>query len=191
VTTEGRKALVAALQSSSDRLDVLINNAGAQCEVPLEEFPEDGWDDVYDVNVKAPFFLIQALLPLLRAGADADGPARVINIGSINGLHVTPRDQFAYASSKAAVHHLTRHLAAKLAPSSVTVNAIAVGMFVTGMKRGSVAEDRDPAALTAVPLRRFGSPSDIAGAAIYLASGAGSYVTGAVIPVDGGAATTV
>ena len=190
VTAAGRRALVEAVRDHTDHVDVLVNNAGFQWEQAVDDFPEEGWDDVYDVNIKAPFFLVQAFLPLLRAAATEDDPARVVNIGSINGIHVPSRDQFAYASSKAAVHHLTRHLAAKLAPS-ITVNAIAVGLFETGMKSGVGAAERDPAFLEGVPLRRFGKASDMAGTAIYLASAAGSYVTGSVIAIDGGAATTL
>ncbi|NKQ55515.1 SDR family oxidoreductase [Amycolatopsis sp. K13G38] len=188
-TVAGCREFAATIGSLFPALDVLVNNAGAQHEQPLPEFSEDGWDHVHDVNVKAPFFLVQALLPLLEATGSADEPARVITVGSVNALRVAKRDVYAYSSSKAAAHHLSTHLAARLAPG-ITVNVLAPGMFVTGLRREGKEYRRDPAVLAEVPLGRFVGPSDVAGAALYLASTAGSGLTGVVIPVDCGLATT-
>ena len=171
-------------------LNVLVNNAGATWGAPLEEFPATAWDKVTDLNLKAPFFLTRAFLPLLEAAGTADDPARVINIGSIDGLRVPPFPTYAYSASKAGLHHLTRVLARELGPRRITVNAVAPGPFESKMMAATLKTFGDAIA-DAAPLKRIGRPDDMAGAAIYLASRAGSYVTGAVIPVDGGIATTV
>ena len=189
-TVAGCRGLAAEVAALTDRVDVLINNAGSQYEAPLHEFSEQGWDDVLDVNTKAPFFVVQAFLPLLRAAAARRGPARVISVGSINGLHASSKDTFAYSAAKAALHHLSSHLAKRLAPD-ITVNALALGMFESGMRRDGVPQQREPGALGAVPLGRYLGPTDLAGTTLYLASAAGAYVTGAVLPVDGGTATTL
>ena len=189
-TVEGCRSFAGEVGEFMGGVDVLVNNAGAQHEAPLGEFPESGWDSVFDINVKAPFFLVQAMLPLLEAAAARSGPARVISVGSINALHVASSQTYAYSASKAAVHHLSRHLAQRLAPS-ITVNVLAPGIFPTGIRRNGVEQPRDPGVLATVPLNRFLSPSDVAGTALFLASAAGAYLTGAVLPVDGGAATTV
>lgn len=188
-TVEGCRTFAAEIGSLLPALDVLVNNAGAQHEQPLPEFTEEGWDQVHDVNVKAPFFLVQALLPLLEAAGSAEAPARVITVGSVNALRAAKRDVYAYSSSKAAVHHLSTHLAARLAPD-ITVNVLAPGMFVTGIRREGKDYPRDPSVLAEVPLGRFVGPSDVAGAALYLASAAGSGLTGVMLPVDCGLATT-
>ena len=184
---DGVAALADAVAGTHDSLDVLVNNAGATWGVPLEEYPRAAWDKVLDVNVKAVFGLTVALLPLLRAAGDADGPARVINVGSIEGIQVPEMENYAYPASKAAVHMLTRNLALRLAREHVTVNAIAPGPFDSKMM--SFLLD-DPAGREAVgsrvPLGRVGRPDDVAGAALYLASRAGAYVTGVILPVDGG-----
>jgi NAD(P)-dependent dehydrogenase (short-subunit alcohol dehydrogenase family) len=138
-----------------------------------------------DINVKAPFLLTRDLLPLLKASGTAENPARVINIGSIDGLHVPSMNNYPYAASKAAVHHLTRVLAVELGPQHITVNAIAPGPFESKMTEWMLDNFRDDIEANC-PLGRIGSPEDMAGAAIYLASLAGAYVNGAVIPVDGG-----
>lgn len=190
-TLEGCRTLAHELSDREDRLDVLVNNAGALWAEKLADYPESGWDKVFDLNVKGSFFLVQALLPLLIAAASAQDPARVINVGSIDGLHVPHHETYAYSASKAAVHHLSRHLAAQLAPSHVTVNVIAPGMFKSKMMQGTLESKGEDRVLEPVPLKRFASASDMAGAAIYLASRAGSYLTGVVIPVDGGTATTL
>jgi NAD(P)-dependent dehydrogenase (short-subunit alcohol dehydrogenase family) len=183
--------LAEAISQREGKLDVLINNAGALWAASLAEYPESGWDKVYDLNVKGSFFLVQALTALLKEAATPDNPARIINIGSIDGLHVPKHETYAYTSSKAALHHLSRHLAGHLAPFSITVNVIAPGMFRSKMMQATVEAQGEDAVLEGVPLKRFVNPSDMIGAAIYLASPAGSYVTGVIIPVDGGTATTV
>jgi NAD(P)-dependent dehydrogenase (short-subunit alcohol dehydrogenase family) len=171
-------------------LNVLVNNAGATWGAPIEEFPASAWDKVVDLNLKAPFFLTRAFLPLLEAGGTQDDPARVINIGSIDGLRVPPFPTYAYSASKAGLHHLTRVLARELGPRRITVNAVAPGPFESKMMAATLKTFGDAIA-DAAPLKRIGRPDDMAGVAIYLASRAGAYVTGAVIPVDGGIATTV
>jgi NAD(P)-dependent dehydrogenase (short-subunit alcohol dehydrogenase family) len=180
---EGRRSLVTATAAWTDRLDVLVNNAGKAWRAAFGKVPLDAWDKVFDVNVKAPFFLTQELLPLLRGAAEPD-PARVINVGSLDGLRVTNQPSFPYGASKAALHHVTRVLARRLGPERITVNSIAPGPFRT-RGNASLAEFEDE--MTSImPLGRIGEPSDIAGTAIYLSSRAGAFVTGSVIAVDGG-----
>ena len=186
---EGVEALAAEVSSRFPVLDILVNNAGATWGMPLDDFDEHAWDKVMDTNVKGVFFLTQKLLPNLRAAASHEDPARVINIGSIDGLHVNPMDTYSYAASKAGVHHLTRALARKLGPEHITVNAVAPGPFESKMMAATLRAFGDNIAKSA-PLRRIGRPDDMAGVAVFLCSRAGSYVTGAVIPVDGGIATT-
>ncbi|HUK67857.1 MAG TPA: SDR family oxidoreductase [Streptosporangiaceae bacterium] len=171
-------------------LNILVNNAGATWGAPFEEFPAAAWDKVVDLNLKSPFFLTRAFLPLLEAAGSHDDPARVINIGSIDGLRVPPLPTYSYSASKAGLHHLTRVLARELGPRHITVNAIAPGPFESKMMAATLETFGDAIA-AAAPLRRIGRPDDMAGAAVYLAARAGAYVTGAVIPVDGGLGTTV
>jgi NAD(P)-dependent dehydrogenase (short-subunit alcohol dehydrogenase family) len=178
------------LSAREQRLDILVNNAGATWGATLDEFPVSGWDKVMDLNLRSPFLLTQALLPLLRSAGTADSPARIINVGSIDGLHVSPLPTYSYAASKAGLHHLTRVLAKELGPQHITVNAIAPGPFESKMMAATLAAVGEQIAASA-PLRRIGRPDDMAGVAVYLSSRAGSYVTGAVIPVDGGIGTTV
>jgi NAD(P)-dependent dehydrogenase (short-subunit alcohol dehydrogenase family) len=166
-------------------LHVLVNNAGATWGAPLEDYPAAAWDKVLDLNLKAPFFLTRALLPLLAAAAAPGDPARVVNVGSIDGLRVPPVPTYAYSASKAGLHHLTRVLAKELGPRGITVNAIAPGPFESKMMAETLRRFGDEIA-AAAPLGRIGRPDDMAGAALYLASRAGAYVTGAVLPVDGG-----
>ena len=183
----GAEALGAAVAERTDRLDVLVNNAGTTWGAPLDDYPEDGWDKVMTLNVKAMHYLTAACLPLLRAAAEPDAPARVINIGSIDGIQTPVQENYAYSASKAAVHQLTRHLAKRLAPEHILVNAIAPGLFESKM---TAFISRDPAmtdaALSTIPLKRMGHPEEIGGSALYLASRAGGYTTGAVLIVDGG-----
>ena len=177
--------LAAELRSREDRLHILVNNAGATWGAPIAEYPAAAFDKVLDLNVKAPFLLTQALLPLLDAAASVDDPARVINIGSIDAIQVPMLETYAYSSSKAAVHHLTRVLAVELAAKHITVNAVAPGPFESKMMAETLRTFGD-AIRASVPLGRIGAPEDMAGIAIFLASQAGAYLTGTVIPVDGG-----
>lgn len=181
---EGVHALVEALQAQEASLDILFNNAGASWGAPLDEFPESGWDKVMDLNVKAIFFLTQALLPQLRAGATPADPSRVVNIGSINGLSYAPLQNYSYTASKAAVHHLTRQLAVDLASDNVNVNAIAPGFFPSKMTAHLLDHEEEMAA--EIPRGRLGTPEDAAGTAIYLCSRAAAFVTGHVLVLDGG-----
>ncbi|BDY28487.1 SDR family oxidoreductase [Mycolicibacterium mageritense] len=188
-TAEGVAALTAALTGREDAIHALFNNAGAAWGAPYDEFPESGFDKVYNVNVKGVFLLTRALTPLLNSAATEDDPARVINTGSIDGI-VAPgkgRDNFSYSASKAAVHMLTQHLAGELAPK-ILVNAIAPGLFESRMTKEMLRAGSD-AVGSGLPLGRIGQPDDIAGISVFLASRASSYITGAVIPVDGGVST--
>jgi NAD(P)-dependent dehydrogenase (short-subunit alcohol dehydrogenase family) len=187
-TESGCHALAEAYAQHDDGLDVLVNNAGAASMQPFESFDEQAWESVLSVNLKGVSHLTRFLLPLLRATARDDAPSRVINIGSISGERVGDLDNFAYTSSKAALHHFTRHLARRLAPA-ITVNAIAPGPFESRMMEPILARHADAIART-VPLQRIGAPTDIAGAAIYLASPAAAWVTGTVLTIDGGVSLT-
>jgi len=182
--------LAEELGSREPRLHVLVNNAGANWGAPYAEFPDSAWDKVLALNVKAVFHLTRALTDRLAAAASDDDPARVINVGSVDGLHVPALETYSYSTSKAAVHHLTRVLARKLAAQRITVNAIAPGPFESKMMAATLDRLGDAIA-KACPLGRIGRPEDMAGVAIYLASPASAYVTGAVIPVDGGMVTTL
>jgi NAD(P)-dependent dehydrogenase (short-subunit alcohol dehydrogenase family) len=181
------RRLADAVAGREERLDILVNNAGATWGAPLDQFDEAAWERVLSLNVKGVFHLTKFLVPLLEKAGSADEPARVINIGSIDGIHVPALETYSYSASKAAVHQLTRHLARRLAPA-VTVNAIAPGPFESKMMAATLDAFGDQIAASA-PLKRIGRPDDMAGTAIFLASRAGAYLTGAVIPVDGGIAT--
>jgi NAD(P)-dependent dehydrogenase (short-subunit alcohol dehydrogenase family) len=180
---------VKRVQSECDALGVLINNAGRTWGNALESFPDKGWDSVWPINVQTPFRLVRDLLPQLKAAASQSDPARVINIGSVSGKAIEPLRAYSYVASKAAIHHLSRALAADLSMHNITVNAIVPGYFPTHMT--DHMRD-DPEAMTdlisRVPLGRMGAPQDIAGACIFLSSRAGAYITGAEIVVDGGMA---
>ena len=182
-TQGGVQQLVAAYQQHEQSLDILVNNAGAAWGAPYEEFPESGWDKVVDLNLKAPFFLTQALTPLLKRAA-TDHLAKVIHIASIDGVSVNPQETYSYAASKAGLIHLTRRMALKLAPERIVVSAIAPGAFASTMNKD--ARDRGDEIAKRIPLGRIGTPEDMAGAAIFLASRAGDYVVGSTLIVDGG-----
>ncbi len=186
----GARALAEAFAGREPALHVLVNNAGANWGAPLAEYPESGWDKVMSLNVKGVFYLTRHLLPRLEQAVRPGDPARVINVGSIDGLHVPLLETYAYSASKAAVHHLTRVLARRLAPQGITVNAVAPGPFESKMMAETLRRFGQEIRASC-PLGRIGEPEDMAGVALYLASRAGAYVTGAVIPVDGGIATTV
>jgi NAD(P)-dependent dehydrogenase (short-subunit alcohol dehydrogenase family) len=186
-TESGCRELAEEMGRREDRLHVLVNNAGNTWGAPLEEFDDAAWDRVLSLNVKGVFHTTKFLLPLLEAAADDDDPARVVNIGSIDGIHVPFLETYSYSASKAAVHQLTRHLAKKLAPR-ITVNAIAPGPFESKMMAATL-ESFGPQIAAGAPMKRIGRPDDMAGAAIYLASRAGAYLTGVILPVDGGIAT--
>ncbi len=187
-TQAGCKGLASAVRERESAVHILVNNAGANWGAPLEQYPEDAWDKILALNVKAIFFLTREFLPVLEQAATADDPARVINTGSIDGIQVPLLDTYAYSTSKAAVHHLSKVLARQLAARNITVNAIAPGAFESKMMHETLKNFGD-AIVDSVPLSRIGRPDDMAGVAVYLASRAGAYVTGAVIPVDGGMAT--
>lgn len=188
----GIESVAAAIAEREPKLDILVNNAGVSWGAPLDEFPEIGWDKVMDTNVKGYFFLTQKLLPQLRAAATPESPARVINVGSIDGIKTPVFDTFSYGPSKAAAHYLTRVLAAHLAKDHIRVNAIAPGpfptyMLSTGVGGGGDVENTDwDAVAQRNPSGRVGTPEDIAGIAIFLSSRASAFTTGEVISADGG-----
>jgi NAD(P)-dependent dehydrogenase (short-subunit alcohol dehydrogenase family) len=183
-TPEGVAALEAAVDGP---LHVLVNNAGATWGAPLAEYPESAFDKLWNINVKGVFYVTQKMLPHLREAASADDPARVINVGSIDGIRVPAMETFAYSTTKSGVHMLTRHLAKQLAREHITVNALAPGPFESKMMAFALDDPASRDAIAAnVPLGRIGHPDDMAGAAIFLSSRAGAYLTGTVIPVDGG-----
>ncbi len=184
---EGCRALAEQVAAEEDKLDILVNNAGATWAMPLEEFNEAAWERALSVNVKGVFYMTRFLLPLLRAAATTEDPARVINVGSIDGLRPPRLETYSYSASKAAVHMLTRHLAGKLSPT-ITVNAIAPGPFESKMMAETLRTFGEQIAASA-PMRRIGRPDDMAGTAIFLASRAASYITGVILPVDGGIST--
>jgi len=175
------------IAAREDHLDVLVNNAGATWGAPMAEHDEKAWERVLSLNVKGVFHMTRFLRPLLEKNGTAANPSRVINIGSIDGIHVPAMDTWSYSASKAAVHQMTRHLAKSLAPK-ITVNAIAPGPFESKMMHSTLEAFGDAIA-DAAPLKRIGQPSDMAGTAIFLSSPAASYITGVIIPVDGGIAT--
>jgi NAD(P)-dependent dehydrogenase (short-subunit alcohol dehydrogenase family) len=185
-TPEGVAALAAGLQDLP-ALHLLVNNAGATWGAPIDEFPQSGWDRVMHTNVDGVFQLTVALLDRLRAAATAGEPARVINIGSVDGIRPPAMESYPYSASKAAVHMLTRHLAKRLASEQITVNAIAPGPFPSKMTAFMLDAPESRALVEqAVPLGRVGEAEDIVGTTLFLASRAGAYLTGVVIPLDGG-----
>ena len=186
-TEAGCRSLAEKLAAREPALHVLVNNAGNNWGAPFETYPDAAFDRVFGLNVKGVFHLTRACMPLLEAASKPGDPARVINIGSIDGLQAPLLETYAYSSSKAAVHHLTRVLAHRFAPK-ITVNAVAPGPFESKMMHETLERFHD-AIVGSCPMGRIGEPADMAGVAIYLASKAGAYVTGVVIPVDGGIST--
>lgn len=186
----GVDALVAAVGERTDAVHVLVNNAGATWGAPLEEYPESAFDKVLAINVKGAFLLTQAMLPMLRAAASEDDPARVINIGSIDGIRTPVMESYAYSASKAAILALTRHLAKNLVREHILVNAIAPGPFESKMMAFALGteEGRDAVA-SGVPARRIGRPDDMAAAALFLAGRGSTYLVGETLVVDGGIST--
>lgn len=184
---EGVKAYAAEIKQREKKLDVLINNAGTAWGATLEQFPDKAWDSVFALNLKAVFNLTRELLPLLEAAGNPDNPSRIINIGSIGAYLTDSMSAYSYGTSKAAVHLLTQTLARELAPKHILVNAIAPGRFPSGMT-SYVIQDKPKyeAELASIPLHRYGKPEEIAGLAIFLASKASSFMTGDIIPIDGG-----
>jgi NAD(P)-dependent dehydrogenase (short-subunit alcohol dehydrogenase family) len=180
----GIQAVAHALRRKEQSLHILVNNAGAMYDASIDEFSEEGWDSVVDLNLKSVFFLTQNLLPLLRTAASAESPSSVINVGSIGGLRIGPKENYSYQASKAGLHHLTGSLANRLGPEHITVNAVAPGFFPSRLTQ--IRETAMSQILAAVPRRRVGQADDMVGAVIYLASRAGAFVTGAVIPITGG-----
>lgn len=181
---DGIKKLSEDMSARESKLDILVNNAGATWGAPIDEFPESGWDKVMDLNVKSVFFLCQKLLPLLRASANKDEPARIVNLASIYALRYSHQSTFSYSASKAAVIQLTQQLAAELIKDHINVNAIAPGLFPSNMT-AYLMEDEE-ALLKSIPMNRVGNTEDAAGTVIYLCSRASSYMTGGLLVIDGG-----
>lgn len=187
-TPEQAEALAAHYRARGLGLNILVNNAGKTWGGPIDSFPDRAWPSVMAVNVQMPFKLTQLFLPELTASATDDDPSRVINIGSVAGKRIEPLQAYSYTASKAAIHMLSRQMAADLADRNITVNAVLPGFFPTKMTAHLRDENDKPqgAINNHIPLRRLGRPDDIAGLVVFLASRAGAYVTGAEIPVDGG-----
>ena len=183
-TLEGVGEFAAAVLAKESNIDILINNAGATWGAPIDEFPESGWDKVMDLNVKSLFFLTQKLLPALRASAEIGDPARVVNIASVNGITHPHMNNYSYSASKAAVIHLTRHLAGDLGPEGINVNGIAPGYFPSKMTRH--LQGIEAGIADGTPTRSIGTAEDAAGTAIYLCSRASNYINGHTIVMDGG-----
>jgi NAD(P)-dependent dehydrogenase (short-subunit alcohol dehydrogenase family) len=189
-TPEAAVDLVQRYREQITGLDILVNNAGKTWGAPIDVFPDKAWPSVMAVNVQTPFKMVQLFLPELTASGRGDEPGRVINIGSVAGKRTEPLEAYSYAASKAAIHHLTRQLAADLADRNIAVNVIVLGFFPTSMTSHLRDAEGEPVGVlnNHIPLRRLGRPEDIAGAVIFLASRGGAYLTGAEIPVDGGIA---
>jgi 2-deoxy-D-gluconate 3-dehydrogenase len=185
-TVDGAKALAKEVMAREPKLDILVNNAGAAWLAKFDEFPEKGWDKVLDLNTKTPFFMTQALAPALRAAATHAKPAKVINIASIDGIYLTPQETYSYVASKAGLIQLTRLMASRLIKDHIVVTAIAPGPFASDMNVN--ARDHADEAAARTPAKRIGTPEDMAGAAIFLASRAGDFVVGSTVTVDGGIA---
>ena len=188
-TVEGCEKLAAFVAEQTDKIDILVNNAGATWGSTLEDFPEDGWDKIMNVNLKGPFFLTQKLLPSLKKAASKEQPAKVINVASVEGMRAGEMETYSYGASKSALIHLTEHLALQLASRNITVNAIAPGPFATKMMAGTIEMAGEEAISGMVPLKRLGQPEDLYAMALYLGSNASNYVTGQTIALGGGLGT--
>ncbi|MEO1016034.1 MAG: SDR family oxidoreductase [Pseudomonadota bacterium] len=185
-SVEGCNDLAADFHKREEKLDILVNNAGAAWGAEFDEFPENGWDKVMDLNVKSPFFLTQALHGALKKAASPDRPGKVIMIASIDGIRINPWETYPYQASKAGLIHLTRRMAARLIEDNICVSGIAPGAFASEMNRA--ARDHGDAMAQMIPAKRIGRDEDMAGAALFLASRAGDYVVGDTLAVDGGVA---
>ncbi|MFN6935570.1 MAG: SDR family oxidoreductase [Tsuneonella sp.] len=183
-TMAGIEELAAEIAGKEGKLDILVNNAGAAWGADFEDFPEDGWDKVMDLNVKTPFFLTQKLHGLLKAAASQDHPAKVINITSVDGQRVNPWETYSYQASKAALIHLTRRMAARLVKDHIYVTSLAPGAFPSNMNKA--ARDHADRSAAGIPNKRVGDKWDMGGTAVYLASRAGDYTVGETLTVDGG-----
>jgi len=183
-TLEGVEAFATAVNDLEEKMHILVNNAGATWGAEIDTFPENGWDKVMDLNVKSTFFLTQRLLPSLRNAGTPEDPARVVNIGSINGMTHAHANNYSYSASKAAVHHLTRHLGADLASDNINVNGIAPGVFPSRMTAHMLKDEAD--VVSAIPRGRLGTAEDAAGTAIFLCSRASAWMTGHTLVLDGG-----
>jgi NAD(P)-dependent dehydrogenase (short-subunit alcohol dehydrogenase family) len=187
-TMDGVRAAAAGVAELAPRLDILVNNAGAFSAAPIAETDAQGWDQLMELNLRAPFFLAQQLLPLLEAAAREGGPARIVNIGSVAALWAKSNQAYAYGAAKAGVHQLTRMLASDLAASNITVNAIAPGFFPSEMTAGffTAVPGLREQVVASIPAKRLGAAEDVGGAVIFLCSRAGAYLSGAVLPLEGG-----
>ena len=179
------KKVKSKVESETNTLNILVNNAGAVWAADFDNFPENGWDKVMDTNVKAMFFLTQQFIKLLEENGTNEDPSRIINIGSIDGLGIPRAETYSYPASKAAVHHLTKVMANRLAERNINVNAIAPGPFESQMMKSTLKSFSEEI-INSVPRKRIGKPEDMAGASIFLSSKASAYITGIVMPVDGG-----
>ena len=179
------KKVKSKVESETNTLNILVNNAGAVWAADFDNFPENGWDKVMDTNVKAMFFLTQQFIKLLEKNGTNEDPSRIINIGSIDGLGIPRAETYSYPASKAAVHHLTKVMANRLAERNINVNAIAPGPFESQMMKSTLKSFSEEI-INSVPRKRIGRPEDMAGASIFLSSKASAYITGIVMPVDGG-----
>jgi len=183
----GVVSLADFIAASEPALNILVNNSGRSWGAAFDQFPWQAWEDIMTLNVTAPFMLIRELTPLLAASGSAQDPSRVINIGSVMGMEPHGFPAYSYSASKAAIHHITRFLSNELAAKHITVNAIAPGPFPSGMTAFFTQDEKLSAAVTqGVPLGRLGQPQDFAGLILCLSGITGAYITGAIIPLDGG-----
>ncbi|KAK0441381.1 hypothetical protein EV421DRAFT_1891252 [Armillaria borealis] len=192
-TKAGCDAIIAEFKKHENKLHVLVNNSGITWGGPYDNFPEEkGWDNVFNVNVKSIFY--SALTELLAKESDAYDPGRVINISSTasvepeseHSLSSPGNGTWSYQPSKAAVNHLTSSLAVKLGPRHVTVNAILPGLFPSKMTAFGFKTTGEKAFIASQPTGRYGTPQDMAGLALFLASPGSSHITGTHTLLDGG-----